>query len=186
MRNAVVACLALLTVLATFVGLAVGEEGNGAAESGESVAVAGDPARALEGAWLMDEISVISSHGEAVYADPQPGLFIFSGGHYSMVWSWATEPLPDSEEMWRPTDEEKIRSFSAIIVNSGSYTASDSLVTTVPVVAKTAEFVGGMASYRYRVVADTLWMEMTNTVSRSGVVDPGVGKFRMPLRLVRP
>ncbi|MFH1501619.1 MAG: hypothetical protein ABIG03_01100 [Candidatus Eisenbacteria bacterium] len=54
------------------------------------------------------------------------------------------------------------------------------------IVAKTPEFVGGMAVYRYRVSADTLWMESTDIVSRDGVVDPGVGKFRLPLRLVRP
>jgi hypothetical protein len=52
-------------------------------------------------------------------------------------------------------------------------------------VAKTPEFIGGYAVYTYRVEADTLWMDMTNTVSRDGAVDPGVGLFRMPLRLVR-
>ena len=140
----------------------------------------------IEGPWVMDSITVISSHGKAVYPDPQPGLFVFSGEHYSMVWSIAMEPTPDSEELWYPTEEEKARSFSSLIVNSGTYTVSDTLVTTYPMVAKTPEFVGGMATYRYRVVADTLWMEMTNTVSRGGVVDPGVGKVRLPLRLVRP
>jgi hypothetical protein len=152
----------------------------------DSRAESADVADALEGAWLMDEITVISARGEASYPDPQPGLFIFSGGHYSMVWSLAAEPVPDSEEVWHPTDEEKASCFSTLIVNSGTYSVSDTLLTTVPLAAKTPEFVGGFATYRYRVVGDTLWMESTNIVSRDGVVDPGVGKFRLPLRLVRP
>ena len=55
----------------------------------------------------------------------------------------------------------------------------------MPAVAKTPEFIGGYAVYTYSVVGDTLWIEMVDTVSRDGVQDPGVGLFRMPLKLVR-
>jgi hypothetical protein len=134
----------------------------------------------------MDVIRVESSRGSAEYPDPQPGLFIFADGYYSMVWLITTEPVPDSADTWHPTDDEKARNFSSMIVNSGTYAVSDTLITTYPLVAKTPEFVGGVATYRYRVVADTLWMESTNILSRTGVVDPGVGKIRLPLRLVRP
>jgi hypothetical protein len=53
------------------------------------------------------------------------------------------------------------------------------------VVAKTPEFIGGYAEYDYRVEGDTLWIDMTNAVSHGGVVDPGVGRIRLPLKLVR-
>jgi len=139
----------------------------------------------LLGAWEMAEIRVVSARGENVYPDPAPGLFIFGETHYSMVWMPLTEVPSDFEELWKPTEEEKAAAFGSIIVNSGVYTWTDSTVTTVPSVAKTPEFIGGSAVYNYRVTADTLWMEMTDTVSRDGVRDPGVGLFSMPLKLVR-
>jgi len=143
---------------------------------------AGSP---LAGSWVMDEISVISQRGENTYADPAPGLFIFGESHYSMVWMPLTEIPADFETIWKPTEEEKAAAYSSIVVNSGTYTYTDSTVTTVPTVAKTPEFIGGYAIYTYSVVGDTLWMEMTDTVSRDDVRDPGVGLFRMPLKLVR-
>lgn len=143
---------------------------------------AGSP---LKGSWSMADITVISSRGENRYPDPAPGLFVFGDGYYSMVWMLLTEVPPDFEETWKPTDEEKAAAFSSIIVNSGTYTWTDSTVTTTPLVAKTPEFIGGSAVYAYRVDGDTLWMDATDTVSRDGVKDPGVGLVRIPLKLVR-
>ncbi len=139
----------------------------------------------LEGSWAMTEIVVISERGENRYPDTAPGLFIFDKSHYSMVWMPLTEIPPDFEEIWRPTEEEKAAAYSSIVVNSGTYTYTDTTVTTIPTVAKTPEFIGGYAVYTYRVEGDTLWMDMTDTVSRDGVQDPGVGLFRMPLKLIR-
>lgn len=139
----------------------------------------------LAGSWEMIEIAVISARGESRYPDPAPGLFIFGGGYYSMVWMPLTEVPGDFAEIWRPTEEEKAAAFSSIIVNSGTYTWTDSTITTVPLVAKTPEFIGGSATYAYSISGDTLRIEMTDTVSRDGVRDPGVGAFSMPLTLVR-
>jgi hypothetical protein len=139
----------------------------------------------LSGSWAMAEIAVISARGENRYPDPAPGLFVFGENHYSMVWMPLTEVPPDFEEIWKPTEEEKAAAFSSIVVNSGTYAYTDTTVTTTPTVAKTPEFIGGYAVYTYRVEGDTLWMDMTDTVSRDGVQDPGVGLFRMPLKLVR-
>jgi hypothetical protein len=144
-----------------------------------------DAAGPLEGTWAMKEITVISERGENRYPDPAPGLFMFGKRHYSMVWMPLTETPDDFEEIWRPTQEEMAAAFGSIIVNSGTYTFTDSTVTTLPVVAKTPEFIGGYAEYDYRVEGDTLWIDMTNAVSHGGVVDPGVGRIRLPLKLVR-
>ena len=139
----------------------------------------------LAGSWVMKEISVISERGENTYPDPAPGLFVFGESHYSMVWMPLTEIPPDFEEIWKPTDEEKAAAFNSIVVNSGTYTYTDTTVTTIPTVAKTPEFIGGFAVYTYTVDGDTLRMEMIDTVSRGGIRDPGVGVFSMPLKLVR-
>ena len=139
----------------------------------------------LEGAWSVVEIDVVSAKGEARYPDPAPGLFIFGEKYYSMVWMPLTEVPSDFEEIWKPTDDEKAAAFSSIIVNAGTYTYTDSTVTTIPMVAKTPEFIGGVAVYSYSIDADTLHIEMTDAVSSTGVQDPGIGVFSMPLKLVR-
>ena len=87
--------------------------------------------------------------------------------------------------MPKETDEEKAAAFSSIIVNSGTYTLSDSLLTTFPTVAKTPEFIGGRATSAWRVSGDTLRLDMTDCLSSGGVRDPGVGVVRIPLTLVR-
>ena len=102
-----------------------------------------------------------------------------------MVWMPLDQPLADFAEIWRPTDEEKVHSWNSIVVNSGTYAFTDSTVTTYPIVAKTPEFVGGSAVYTYRVEGDTLFMEVTDTVSHSGVQDPGIGVLRLLTTLVR-
>lgn len=139
----------------------------------------------IAGAWKVVQIDVISERGENSYPDPAPGLVIFGERHYSMVWMLLTEAPEAFEEIWKPTDEEKAAAFSSIIVNSGAYTLSDSLLTTFPTVAKTPEFIGGRATYAWSVSGDTLRLDMTDCLSSGGVRDPGVGVVRIPLTLVR-
>ena len=86
---------------------------------------------------------------------------------------------------WRPTDEERAAAFSSIIVNAGTYSITDSTLTTFPIVAKTPEFIGGTAIYDYSISGDTLRVEMTDALSRDGVRDPGVGRISIPMTLVR-
>lgn len=139
----------------------------------------------LEGTWKVKSITYITSRGEFPIEEALPGLFIFGEEYYSMVWMPMEAPLEDFAETWRPTDEEKVRSWNSIVVNSGTYTYTDSTVTTHPLVAKTPEFVGGSAVYTYRVEGDTLFMEVIDTVSHTGVQDPGIGLVRIPTTLVR-
>jgi hypothetical protein len=139
----------------------------------------------LEGAWLVDEIRVIGPEGESVNASPQPGLYIFSGRHYSMVWMPGSEAREDFARKWYPTDAEKVASFDAVIVNSGTFELEGSTLTTIPLVAKTPEFMGGAAVYECRFEGEALWLTMTDNTSHDGVQDPGVLHYRIPVKLVR-
>ncbi len=133
----------------------------------------------------MVKVRLATPREEYVNANPQPGLFVFTRGHYSMVWMPWEDPLNDFAETWKPTDEEKLHSWNSIVVNTGTYSISDSTLTTWPMVAKTPEFIGGESVYTYRVEGDTLWLEMFDTYSHDGIQDPGIGRFTMPLKLVR-
>jgi hypothetical protein len=139
----------------------------------------------VEGTWKVVQIDVITERGENSYPDPAPGLVMFGDRYYCMAWMPLTEAPDDFEETWRPTTEEMALAFGSIIVNAGTYSLTDSTLITLPLVAKTPEFIGGRAVYEYSVRGDTLRLDMTDAVSHGGVRDPGVGRVRLPLTLVR-
>lgn len=139
----------------------------------------------LSGAWKVMEIRVKTPDKEFLNSQPQPGLFLFTRHHYSMVWMPGNEPPKDFAHKWYPSDEEKIRSFNSIIVNSGTYRYTDSTLTTTPIVAKTPEFIGGSATYTFHLKKDTLYMKLIDTYSHDGIEDEGVAYYRSELKLYR-
>ncbi len=64
------------------------------------------PANPLHGVWSMT--AMISGGGEAKIDPSQPGLFIFTKGHYSAVYSLGEDPRPLSVAGFDPTSEEKV------------------------------------------------------------------------------
>jgi hypothetical protein len=139
----------------------------------------------LRGVWKVVQIKLELSGKEYVNAEPQPGMMIFTSEYYSMVWMPQDKKQPDNTTIWQPTDIEKIQQFNSIIVNSGSYTLSDSLLTTFPLVAKTPEFIEGKADYHWSVRQDTLQLIVREIYSRDGVLDEGAQKYPTTLLLVR-
>jgi hypothetical protein len=139
----------------------------------------------ITGVWEITRITRITAEGRFVNDHPQPGLFIFAGTHYSMAWTPTGEMRKSSQKTWFPTDAEKLNCFNSIIVNSGTFTVTDSILTTVPLVAKTPEFVGGTATYQYHVTGDTLQMTIQDIHSADGVQDPGIGYYTTQLKLKR-
>jgi hypothetical protein len=143
------------------------------------------PANPLQGVWKVVQIQLAVSGKEYINAGPQPGMMIFTKEYYSMVWMPQEKKQPDNATVWQPTDTEKIQQFNSLIVNSGNYTLSDSLLTTFPIVAKTPEFIGGKASYHWSINQDTLQLIVREIYSRNGVLDEGAQKFQTTLLLVR-
>jgi len=139
----------------------------------------------IQGVWTVAETRSAWDGGVHVNSAPQPGLYLFTRSHYSIVWIPTGEPRKESARPWFPTDLEKVHDFDTVIVNSGTYETTDSVLTTRPFVAKTPEFMGGWAAFRYRVAGDTLWMTGTDIYSRGGVRDPGVDAVRATVKLVR-
>ena len=133
----------------------------------------------------METIRYVGPGVDVTNRDPQPGLHIFAKRHYSMVWMPVQERPADSAEKWVLTDEEKVRAFSSIIVNSGTYELTDSTIVTHPVVAKTPEFMGGMAIHEYAIRGDTLRMTLLDAYTHDGVRDSGAVKWRIVRTLVR-
>jgi len=139
----------------------------------------------IEGVWKVGRIITTVDDQSYENTRPLPGLMIFFGDYYSMVWMPGTEEVPDNAKIWHPTDQEKITQFNALIVNSGTYTVRDSLLITEPLVAKTPEFVGGTATYIHVLKKDTLTLFIQEIISRDGILDEGPQRYRTTLYLQR-
>jgi len=115
-----------------------------------------DPA--LEGAWIMQHW--INDDGSEV--DAQPGLFVFTGDHYSIMFVNTPEPRPmyvgDAQ-----TDAEKLASYDSLTANAGRYEVAGNVLKTRAYVAKDNNYMGrwpdNEATYEFKVDGDTLTLK---------------------------
>jgi len=103
----------------------------------------------LEGVWQIVERVTPAANPramgvEVVSTNPQPGLIIFTRGHYSEVYLGgpprAVTPLP--VEPLNLSDAEKIAKYEEwrpLTANAGTYEVSGSVLTRHPIVAKNVE-----------------------------------------------
>jgi len=143
------------------------------------------PEKRFSGSWKIASIRYTVQGKTSVVKDLQPGLALFTDGHYSMAWIPSVEPRKPSARIWFPDDGEKIAAFDTFIMNSGTYTATDMTLTTCPVVAKTPEFMGGRSVFRYWFTKDTLWLRATEILSFNDIPDPGPGIVVTDLGMLR-
>ena len=143
------------------------------------------PETQLLGVWKVRQISVQTPAGVYPNPDALPGLFIFTGENYSMVWMPGSKAVPDNQQIWHPSDAERILQFNSIVVNCGHYSVRDSILITIPVVAKTPEFVGGRATYAWKVSGDTLTIKTLETISRNGILDEEITRYPATIILLR-
>ena len=107
----------------------------------------------LQGAWRITEI-VVTGDGASVNKTPQPGLFIFTKQHYSIVMLDASSARKDFGTPANPnklTDADKVARFEAwdvLTANSGTYTVKGSTLTTRPLVAKNPSVMTGPVQNR--------------------------------------
>src|SRR5438094_10541176 len=87
----------------------------------------------LTGAWKVTEIA--DANGSPI-TNPQPGLYIFTGQHYSFVRINGTRPLPNYPSNDKATDADKVAVFNSLYLNSGTYTVTANLLAKKAMVAK--------------------------------------------------
>jgi len=106
--------------------------------SGQSSA--GNP---LAGAWKVD--------------GPQPGLYIFTRGHYSFARIQGDKPLPDYPSNDKATEADKAAVFDALYLNTGTYTVTDNMLATKAMVAKSKFAIGGAGNqYEFTITGNAL------------------------------
>lgn len=104
-------------------------------------ALASAQAPSLQGAWRVSEI-VVTGAGASTNTTPQPGLYLFTKNHYSIVTVNGTAARKDvgpARDPARLTDAEKAARYDVwnpFTANSGTYEVKGSTLTTKPLVAK--------------------------------------------------
>jgi hypothetical protein len=114
----------------------------------------------LKGAWRVVEVT--GADGKA-NAKPEPGLYIFTDRHYSIIRVTAARTAYPE----KPTDKDKVAAFDPFIANSGTYQVTGTQLMTQPMVAKNPNAMAGKG------FASELRFEGTDTAYISGTIGGG-------------
>lgn len=118
-------------------------------------------APSLQGAWRVTEVTVTGADA-STNKSPQPGLFVFTKQHYSILTVNSASPRKSFGNAANPeklTDAEKLARFAAwdeFTANSGTYEVSGSTLTIHPVVAKNPQVMGVPQTREFKVEGKTL------------------------------
>jgi hypothetical protein len=115
----------------------------------------------IQGAWRVTEVTVTGANA-ASNTSPQPGIFIFTKGHYSIITVNSSAPRkalasPASPE--KLTDAEKMARYDAwneFTANSGTYQVTGNTLTTNAVVAKNPGVMGTTQAREFKIEGNTL------------------------------
>ena len=87
----------------------------------------------------------------------QPGLYVFTRGHYSFARIQGDKPLPDYPSNDKATDADKVAVFNALYLNTGTYTVTGNTLATKAMVAKSAFAIGGAGNqYAFTITGNSL------------------------------
>lgn len=115
----------------------------------------------LVGAWRVTEV-VVTGANASTNSSPQPGLYIFTRGHYSVLTVGGTTARKSPaapKDPARLTDAEKLAQYEVwnpFTANSGTYQVTGSTLTTSPMVAKNPGVMGGTQTREFRIDGNTL------------------------------
>jgi hypothetical protein len=98
------------------------------------VAAAQSKPTALTGVWRITEVTTTGPRA-VKFSNPQPGLFMFTAKHYSMMWVHGEKPRADAD-VSKATDAELLAMWRAFSAQSGTYEISGATVTLRPITAK--------------------------------------------------
>lgn len=137
------------------------------------------------GSWKMKEIHWITKDTIYRIERAQPGMFIFTSGAYSVMWTPVNEPRPAFSNLSRPTDEEIKNGFQTIVFNAGSYEWRDSTIITNAYIAKVPGFEGGRQYYHFKLKEDVLSLTMYDETYPDGSRPEWYGRYVTRFLLTR-
>jgi hypothetical protein len=90
----------------------------------------------LQGVWRVTAVTTTGPNA-STNNQPQPGLYIFTAKHYSIVRVSAAKPRPDvPADIEKATADELRAAWDPFAANAGTYEVAGGNLTTRPMVAK--------------------------------------------------
>ncbi len=118
----------------------------------------------IQGVWRVQE-RVITGENPSSTTAPQPGIYIYTARHYSVVQVPGTSPRPQVPPIkvpGKPTDAEKIAIYpewQQFNAGSGTYQIKGTTLTTKPIVAKNEAVMAGPGmTFTFKLDGNTLWL----------------------------
>jgi hypothetical protein len=122
------------------------------------------------GVWQVAEVTTTGPNARTV-TNPQPGLYIFTPGHYAQERVTSDTPRAELPPADQRTDKQAADAFGPFAANAGSYEIKDNEITIKRTVAKdpTAMKAGNLQVLTFRLEGkDALWL--TQKASQAGPV----------------
>ncbi len=131
-----------------------------------STLVAQSTSGSIQGVWKVAEVQVTGGNNPGTNSTPQPSLYIFTKGHYSILQINGTKPRtaipPPGPGAPPPTDAQKVALYDhwqPFVANSGTYTVKGTTLTTKPLIAKNEGVMQGPGQTReFKLEGQTLWL----------------------------
>jgi hypothetical protein len=121
------------------------------------------------GAWKILEVKTVKSDGTYSSVFPKESEVIFMGSYYSLCWTSHDVKL----RSWQVADSVKLSRFNQSIINTGTFTLKDSILTTKTAFAMSPMFSdGGIAKFKCFFSGDTLVLKGLSVVSSENISHP--------------
>lgn len=122
----------------------------------------------IDGAWSFVEVKTVNRDGTTNSTFPKEGVAIFSGNHYSFCWTSHVSTLRN----WALADSTKLNRFNQSIINTGTFTLTDTILTTKATFAMNPMFTDGLAKFKCSFSGDTLILRGLSVVSSENIPNP--------------
>ena len=129
-----------------------------------------DGQSSLAGAWLITETTTKTPDSISVNKSPQPGLYLFTDRHFSLMLIPGEKPraeLPEGASL-----EERCEAFENFVADAGTYEVTDSTLTMHNIIAKNPRAMNGGAGgpYQYKLSGDALTLTFSTGWARGAEI----------------
>jgi hypothetical protein len=140
-----------------------------------SVSLVGQSTPSIRGVWKVAEVTFTGPNAEKI-TNPQPGVYIFTAKHYSMVRDTARTPRPVIKDLTKITEAGAFATFNPFQGQSGTYEITGSTLKTTALVAKvpptSGKYGAAFATYTFKIEGDTLSLTQVTGLGGRSAANP--------------
>lgn len=130
----------------------------------------------LTGAWEVTKVQMTGPNARTI-ASPQPGLYLFTDKHFSIMMVTGDHPRPihpTLPEMPKATAQAILAVYGPYVANTGTYEINARKLIMHPIVSKNPELMGGSVTYSFEIQKNLLTLKMLNMSMGASVPSPPV------------